>query len=263
MYRTPGTGRSTVGRGFAGGIFADGDSEEGGLSDAELNEAIEETERGVGPEHLLHREDQEALALGRSLLTIAKAVGGILNAVTSAGAVAAGDVNRHGVRGALARSLRRAAKTVEQPRGRDRTQDHLDMQEHLKHAGAIHRAQPVRWFDPHSDIDTMYAEAAAAAGDEGFLVDAPEPTVTRRARRSFNPEIADMPTDWGAGYRPHSTVREPTPVERQARQEADDQIDDADDEAAENVFENGQDAADPDGVDDEIASRDLDDAAAS
>lgn len=249
MYRTPGTGRSTVGRGFAGGIFADGDSEEGGLSDAELNEAIEETERGVGPEHLLHREDQEALALGRSLLTIAKAVGGILNAVTSAGAVAAGDVNRHGVRGALARSLRRVAETVEQPRERD------DMQEpeHTKYAGSIHRAhraQPARWFDPHSDVDTMYAEAAAAAGDEGFLVDAPEPTEYQSVMRR--------------SHRPYSTMREPTPVQRRAaRADQIDDADDADDEIAENVSESERDPADGDEIDDEIAGRDLDEAAAS
>jgi len=129
MYRTRnGDGRShgnnisyggntsppTPRQGFAGGIFAEHAFSEGTIGDDALgedfvNDVLDRSEEGVRPEHLLHHDDQEALALGRSVLGVAKAVGGLVRAVASVGRVAAGDVERGGLRGALVEGLRRAA----------------------------------------------------------------------------------------------------------------------------------------------------------
>jgi len=133
MHRTSGNGRSKTKAGYGGGIFAEHafsegafgaehDRQENGMpfhdeqylaaADAEYDGIVE----GVRPEHLLPETDQEALAIGRSVLGVAKALGGIARAAVSTGNAAVGDFNRLGLRAALARGLERVSKSIDPPR---------------------------------------------------------------------------------------------------------------------------------------------------
>lgn len=114
------SGNGRVGENFNGGIF-DGYREDVEYpGDRSLSEALDEAEHGTSMEKLLPAEDREALAIGRSVLTVAKAFGGLLRVVSAAGNEAVRDVNRHGIRGAVAQSLRRAAMNIDRaPLARD------------------------------------------------------------------------------------------------------------------------------------------------
>lgn len=107
------SGNGRVNENFNGGIF-DGYREDVAYpGDRSLTDALDAAEHGTSMESLLPSEDREALAIGRSVLTVAKALGGLLRVVSAAGNEAVRDVNQRGLRGAVAQSLRRAAMNID------------------------------------------------------------------------------------------------------------------------------------------------------
>ena len=66
---------------------------------------------------LIPEEDRDALALGRGILTVTKALGALARGVLSASSAAADDMQQTGMRGAIAGSLRRAAAKLDRNSG--------------------------------------------------------------------------------------------------------------------------------------------------
>jgi hypothetical protein len=109
----------------------------------DIDDVLDETEEGVGPEHLLHEDDREALAVGRSIMGIARAVGSLVRAMTATGRLAVGDVKRGGMRRAVVESLRRAANEMD---------DVVDIRND--------EPAPARWMDERWPEDSYTARAA-------------------------------------------------------------------------------------------------------
>jgi hypothetical protein len=199
--------------GFAGGIFSersDTGRPEDYLNEEDVDavdEVFDQIEEGVRPEHLLRPDDQDALTLGRNILSVARAVGGLVRAVTSTGHVAAGDMRQHGLRGALVEGLRRAADQLDP---RSASEEGLYVQE------------PMHWPE-----DPWVARDVYDPRDPhwNFRREYVRPQSPYEKRREASVERFKH----GSGYTPLSTVRE-EPRPWQTMRDLDDALDEALDE---------------------------------
>jgi hypothetical protein len=215
--------------GFAGGIFSEPLGVLGRAGDYlnedevdQVDEVFDQVEEGVRPEHLLRPDDQDALAVGRSILGVVRAVGGLARAVTATGRVAAGDVRQHGLRGAVVESLRRAA-------------DQLDPQP-VPDEG-LYAQEPMHWWEDPYTARAMHDPHDPHWNFRREYVQPQPPTPQRSApKRSSMPNAKPWPDierfRHGRGYTPASTVEQREIPSGQQQADDDEQEDEMLDERA-------------------------------